>query len=100
MRNVTVLQKGVLPKSEIDRQVLSCWMINNDYPNTLDSRGSTGNASDATVVWTIQQQDCAVITMSRMMTIAINKFPALGSMNRTEYTDEQCRAMYNEVYRK
>lgn len=98
MRSVTVFLKGCIAQSDIDREALTSWMVNNDFSSVLDCKSSIGNVGDSTVKWATTQNDVAIITASRNADGLLARVPELATMRRVEYSDEKCRQLYNVCY--
>jgi hypothetical protein len=97
-RNVIVFQKGNpsdAVTSHLERQVLTCWMVNNDMPNTLFEYAgdvhSVGNDSNYKLN---NIHDGYVIVMEDAA--GKHRF----GLPETVWTDEQCRELYDNCYNR
>lgn len=96
-RKVVLYKHGDVP--DLDLKVLTAWMGDNHFPDTIDPSGWVGNASDDTIHWTMQQSHWAVVMTERAEHEVLKRFPMLRSHERREYSNRYCRQLWCDTYR-
>ena len=95
-RNVIVYKFGNV--SNLDQEILSCWMVDNFFPNTIDPSGTGGNASDGGIVWAMKQASWAILMSEKAESQILKRLPQLQAHERTEYSNLYCRQLWCNTY--